>query len=934
MGELTSAVNNMTPFVNSVNSLLSSIGSKLDLVKPLDDVFRMLDHYANEAERILREYSSWWLRYLIDGLMWVVENAVNLIINPIKPKIAEAFEKLNPLNAINFGSFERILDQIKDPTTQLQKVDNLPLFFERNAAKPITDCVAIVQSGFYRILGGFFEEGANNLKVFESLLGGKNSDGFLLLQQALADMNYQTSGGADDTQYIPENTLGDLLLAMKKESIEGSIAKFDSYLLMNTSNDRHTFKDEFTNDLPIQESHELIHCDPTHDELPGLFEYSRYSWMMASMAALLHHDKITKQAERISILPSDKRVIASFLPEHRGSGKYNVLLYPRHGTNRDILLDSRLPVAKAEFRFDSVGSMATDIVNYANNRIHAEVDEAFPDIISLALVEKVLSSVLNIPMNESVGTAMHLLSGNSSGFCYRKNVDSKEWTKHLANKTQNQSHFDSILLQSTSEPLTESALIDLVKSRTMSKEEVELLDSVVSSLSLSSPKEIDSNDRSIIEEAMECLSMFVVVMENGDAHPVLYTDNTLESNIIYADGAVIKRLLLSEVSEIWEYSVTEGQSPSQVRFVQELSIVDPVAEPFFVKLPIIESPNAEPPIYTGGSFKKGDKFITRYFKRFGNANDNITMTVQQTDPISIIFTDLSGFFIEHSESNALSQLSLGSSVDGFNFDFRPYRLQGKRRTQSLRFVDANTIEIVNTGAKLVRLNSSRSLIATLTGANFALTNKQQKKIDDSHQLRDNILFSNGNGNLSAQASGDILSRLLDFLSNTIRNQNHQTIIKKSVQGCGTFEKKKNHRVIKVGDYVKNSRFSTRPLSTVVRKIQRSVKKPKNRFVKKTTHYLVKYLNSSRTEQWTVKETKKLSDEEKNDMTIYNHYVARRMDDRALTRMSFEDRENIREELQWSEVNPAQTKNNAQYWGLVSTSHISSKLWQFVIISYF
>ena len=79
-------------------------------------------------------------------------------------------------------------------------------------------------------------------------------------------------------------------------------------------------------------------------------------------------------------------------------------------------VDSRLPIQKIPFPLlKSFEDFPTEIFGYANERILAPVYPIFSERYSLALVEKVIACELDMAETESIGTAMHLLSGNCSG---------------------------------------------------------------------------------------------------------------------------------------------------------------------------------------------------------------------------------------------------------------------------------------------------------------------------------------------------------------------------------------------------------------------------------------------------------------------------------------------------------------------------------------
>ena len=191
----------------------------------------------------------------------------------------------------------------------------------------------------------------------------------------------------------------------------------------------------------------------------------------------------------------------------------------------------------------------------------------FSERYSLALVEKVIACELDMAETESIGTAMHLLSGNCSGYCYKRSSNSNEWRPYVDNgPSRETAKYDTLALEpTTDENKSDEDLVNRLKNRTMSKEQVELLDSLYRSSSNDEGKNVTAYDRSSLEEAMKDLSMFVVVtsapttaptddISNVIAYPILYTDNSPETHIVYANGPNIQPLLnLSTLSEVWEF---------------------------------------------------------------------------------------------------------------------------------------------------------------------------------------------------------------------------------------------------------------------------------------------------------------------------------------------------------------------------------------------
>ena len=140
-------------------------------------------------------------------------------------------------------------------------------------------------------------------------------------------------------------------------------------------------------------------------------------------------------------------------------------------------VDSRLPIQKIPFPpLKSFENFPTDIFDYANERILAPVYPIFSERYSLALVEKVIACELDMAETESIGTAMHLLSGNCSGYCYKRSSNSNEWRIYVDNgPSRETAKYDTLALEpTTDENKSDEDLVNRLKNRTMSKEQVEL----------------------------------------------------------------------------------------------------------------------------------------------------------------------------------------------------------------------------------------------------------------------------------------------------------------------------------------------------------------------------------------------------------------------------------------------------------------------------
>ncbi len=508
------------PEITKMRTFSNNVAAKFAFISPLDRGLKLFQPYIDKIQALFNRFTGWWRR-LLAGAMWPIEQAINALLYPFRSQINKMIAQLNPFRAIDaimapvISPLSRIpsdaldgrLDTMMNLTSihEMSKLDGF-----KGMQDSITLGVAAIQRGLYTLLEGLLIQGSNNVDFLEQLLAG--SAEFSVVKNLLGQMQLVN----------PEATLGDAILEMKK-SIDGSIASCDSYLTMYASNAGHTYKDGFTEGqlgLYVGSSdYDLTHCaiNTSHDESSALFEYGRTgdspknAWMMSAIAVLLHHGTITEQAAQIGILSPDKSIKTSFMPDDKGSGRFTVSLYPKMSTMQVFDVDSRLPITKTTLSLGSVEEFPIDIFNYANARITAQVDPIFSERKSLALVEKVVGCKLGMTTTESVGTAMHLLSGNRSGYCYKRGSSGNEWNKFVGNGPARETEkYDTLAMQSTADGnVSEQDLIELMKNRTMSKNQVELLD-YFHSMS-EEEREVKAADLASLEDAMNDFSMFVVV---------------------------------------------------------------------------------------------------------------------------------------------------------------------------------------------------------------------------------------------------------------------------------------------------------------------------------------------------------------------------------------------------------------------------------------
>jgi len=702
MQVLSNEVNNVSPFISRMETMVRSIDSKVRFFTPVDKLFRKLEPYANEAIRILSQSLPWWLRYTIAAAMFLVEKASNFLMNPFKPTIIGIFNRLNPMNAIDFNRFDVIAQKIpgdSEINSSLQVVVN----YQSSAAfvnirESFIDFVAMIQRGMYEIVSSLLEQGSNSIDLFEELVG-RTSPAWNSMEELLRIMQVE----------VPESTLGDVLSKIKRESIDSSKAKCDSYLKRSSA----TYEDSFTSTLNLKTNYELIHCDPSQEQVSERFCYGndngtvKNASLMASIAILLHFDKIKVQAENIGlVLPYEEGmqnvVSVTFLPDQIENGHYKVLLYPRIGSNSQAIdVDSRFPVEKKNFSSSSLEELPLNIIKYATEQIHAPVDTIFSDIIKFAMVEKIANYHLNLPAEtSSVGTTMHLLSGNHSGICYKK--EDGKWRKFVNSQSPyHHSMYDEIGVQNTAETIEDNTMFLKLKRKTLDSEQIELLDS------LHRLETVNEYDKDNMEEALAGLSMFVVSTGTNVAYPIIYTDLTPQKNLVYADGASLKPLMKTlesnienscvweDVVTIWEYCVTK----------EPPSIIDPEPEPPADP----DSPvDSEPPVIIElepqFSLQQGDQFETYYW----NSRRVILVVCEATESSVVLYGNEdngNSYSVQLTNGvNVLSRLLKGELVSSFKFSYSYVmaKYPHPQYPHSLRFQDTDTL-LVDNGSTFKRL---------------------------------------------------------------------------------------------------------------------------------------------------------------------------------------------------------------------------------------
>jgi len=570
--------NVLQPHITKMIGAAKTISKAASLLSPVDYIIRKLQPFINVVNSILGKVFSWWNKWLFDALMWPVEKAINLIVNPFRGMINDLIRRINP-----FGFVDNLLNQIASPLDLLPspalligKLDLLDEYQNSSKFEEVTESfilgVAIILRGLLGMFSTLLLGAANSLEDFEQMMGEVDADGLKVMEKLLDEMQIE----------FPQITMSDVILHLKNKSIDYPMLKCDAYLQMNASN--HSYEKDQTSGKVVNyirdtsESSELTHCvvDPSYDKQHVLFKQGTAdnSWMMSPMSLLLYYANMTEQAVQIGLLPSSSKVEASFLPEEMERGMYKVSLYPEmNGLITSFEIDSRLPIKKTTLNIGpDIAEMPENIINYAKERILAPVDSTFSEVYSWALVEKVVACKLDVTCTtrESVGTGIYLLSGKQSGVCYKRESGT-QWRKFSADRLGQHNKYATVELTGTGERVTGEALLAFIKQQILSTEEVELLGSL---------HRVGSDDRNIydittMKQAIKNLSMFVMVTSapKSCAHPILCTDNTSDRNVTYANGEIIQPLFdLSNIVEIWEYPITSSNRIAKQQQVRSLSI--------------------------------------------------------------------------------------------------------------------------------------------------------------------------------------------------------------------------------------------------------------------------------------------------------------------------------------------------------------------------
>lgn len=468
---------------------------------------------------------------------------------------------MNPFRSVDalFGRLLTSLERLPKAEDVTSKLTYLTSLEQSSAFNNVMDSlslgVAMILRGLYGMLSGMLLQTADGVEVLQNILGGANSDAFETMKNILAEKRQEN----------PYFTMGDLILDMKKDNVDATLKSCDFYLRLKNEDPKSfgidSLEGKIATYIGTSNDYELMHCDvdPDLDAQSPFFKYgtASNSWLMAPLASLLHYAIITKQAADLQPILSKFKIEANFVPKAKSDGMVTKSLFPTGSADgkKSYLIDSRLPIAKTKvLRSSAVTNLPQNLIDFARGKILSPVLDQFANKYSWALVENTVACKLNVSADtrESIGTGMLILSGKTHGSCYG-NVGANAWRKRVVREnTRHGNDYDTVIVSDTKSSFTEEQLLNLMKSLALSMSDTtELLES--------SP-----NNPDILKK----LSMFMVrKKDNGVAYAILYTDDTPEVNLIYANdiNTNIQPLMnLSNVDEVWKYPVTWSDDDNEL----------------------------------------------------------------------------------------------------------------------------------------------------------------------------------------------------------------------------------------------------------------------------------------------------------------------------------------------------------------------------------
>lgn len=573
-------INVMNPLINKVQDFVNDVRSKTSVLQPLQNILQKLQPFVNKIQKIFDKFlSSWWLRRLLSGVMWPIEKAVNVILYPFRDTIQRVIQKLDPFSAFDqiFNPLLSPLELLPSTATLIGKLDFVESFGISSSfdqiTEPMMNIIAIILRGSYGMMSGMLQQSADSVEIFEQMLGGSQSNvmkSFMSLLQEKRNIN-------------PLYKMSDLILEIKAEEVDSKVFMCDNYLRANTglplSHQDTSVDNTMLRILHNGTKFDILPCniDVTRDSLTPFFEHGTpaNSWFMAPLTLLLHHASITQKAVEAGIISSENEIKTAFVPTvDSNTGKCTVKLFPRVSRTESTTYttNTNLPISRVtlgNLRDIELVELPMALIDYIQDKISSPVSNMFARNYSWALVEKVVicKVIQGYWDNGSIGTGMHLLGGTTNGISYSKSDITNDWKVLTINDSLGYTHdqYDEVMLTPSLSDFDDDSLFDLLKKRTMSMSQIDILYTLDS--------ESSGSDRSEIEDALQDFSMFIV--KKGDRfYPIFYTDETADEDIlvVYADGEKVQPLSKNDfksnsVTEVWEYKVTGDFSikPQEIR---------------------------------------------------------------------------------------------------------------------------------------------------------------------------------------------------------------------------------------------------------------------------------------------------------------------------------------------------------------------------------
>ena len=100
LGNLCEQTNLIQPYLNQMRELSNNVASKFNFIRPLDIGLKKLQPYVDTIQGLTRRFTGWY-SYLLAGMMWPVEQTINLLLRPFRSQINRMIAQLNPFKRID-----------------------------------------------------------------------------------------------------------------------------------------------------------------------------------------------------------------------------------------------------------------------------------------------------------------------------------------------------------------------------------------------------------------------------------------------------------------------------------------------------------------------------------------------------------------------------------------------------------------------------------------------------------------------------------------------------------------------------------------------------------------------------------------------------------------------------------------------------------------